>query len=443
MKHLAGRMIAGISIVICVAVVGTGLLAGTRLSANQAQLPADTPAASSASTPQVPDQYRALYNGLKANLDAATAQLDKLDHGQKYPVTYAAELLTANNNVGTALLTSRAMSVSIKYLDGLQRLGVQGVTLNVAYPVFTPSFPNYSKYVSFYKNIVAQIRKRGMKLDVEAHVIFAKPPFSKITVDYSRITFAQFESALHQMDQAIIDQLHPDYMSILSEPDTLARLTPYSQLKDPAQTTKFVQYLLKGLKRGKTKVGAGTGSWLPPTYSTAFAEQTSLDYIGIHFYPISQRVINNAIAMVNVAKKNHKGVVVDEAWLYKTLRGSNSAAMGSNSAASGQGQTNVASAPDIFRLDNFSFWQPLDQEFLALMVKFARVEGVEYLSPFWSSNFFGYVNYDSSTSNLSYRALSSAHTQATLQNLSAGKVSSTGTDYHQLISKNTTKQKSQ
>jgi hypothetical protein len=434
MDHRTRWTVAGVSIVMCCAIVGAGLPAGMRFATNRAQLEVQASAASGATTPQVPDQYRDLYNGLKAQLDAANAQLNKLDHGQTYPITFGAELQTANSNLGARLIDSRMTPVNNQYLDGLKRLGVQGVTIDVAYPVFTPNYPDYSKYLSYYKDVVAQIRKRGMKLDVEAHVIFTNTPFSSIKVDYSHMTFTQYESALHQMDQTIIDQLHPDYMSILSEPDTMAQLTPYTQLKDPAQATQFVQTLLKGLKRGKTKVGAGTGTWSPPTYATDIATQTSVDYISIHIYPVNQTVMSNTLAMINVAKKNHKRVVLDEAWLYKNLPGS-------TISATVQGQTSVAAAPSIYRLDNYSFWQPLDQEFLSMVVKLARVEGIDYISPFWSGFFFSYVDYDSNTSNLPYRTLSSTNTRATLQNLNGHKVSPTGTYYHQLIIKNTPKQK--
>jgi len=66
-----------------------------------------------------------------------------------YPVVFAAELLPANDNRGTDLLKPQALQSTVMYLDRLQELGVQAVTLPIGYPLYTPNFPHYQDYVQF------------------------------------------------------------------------------------------------------------------------------------------------------------------------------------------------------------------------------------------------------------------------------------------------------
>src|SRR5581483_7685331 len=130
-------------------------------------------------------------------------------------------------------LIPSALPSTILYLNGLKRLGIKGVTVALQYPLFTPSFPNYDQYLAFYKQVAAQVRKLHMKLEIEAHLLFANTPFSSLTFDWSKLSYSQFESGFRQMQQTIIDQLHPDFLSILGEPDTAAKLTGFSQFNDP------------------------------------------------------------------------------------------------------------------------------------------------------------------------------------------------------------------
>jgi hypothetical protein len=93
----------------------------------------------------------------------------------------------------------------------------------------------------------------------------------------------------------------------------------------------------------------------------------------------------------------------------------------------------VASAPEIFRRDTFSFWAPLDQKFLAAIAKSARVAQIDYISPFWTQYFFGYVDYTSSNANLPFKELAAMVNQVAYSNILADQFSSTGEFYRQII----------
>lgn len=368
-------------------------------------------------TPQVPQEYQELYSTLKTSLDSFSANLTASSPSEVGSLILGAELLPANSNRGEALLASDTMKSVTLYLDRLKELGVSGVTFPVGYPLYTPSFPRYSDYVQFYKDVVQEVRKRGMVVEIESSVLFANSPFSPITFDYSKLTFQQFEAQRKQMISAIIQDLQPDYLDLGSEPGTQYALTGYSEFNSPDSYTAYVNYILDGLNRGSTKLGAGSGTWNGPEYVENLAGDSNLDFIALHVYPVVGPCLQRILTFANIAKQHGKRVVMDEAWLYKvgTLK-----------------TTSIAANTDIFRNDAFSFWAPLDQEFLVSMVTAAKTAGIDYISPFWSTLFFSYIDYDSTTAALSYGDVTVALNRAASQNILNDQFSSTGLFYKQL-----------
>lgn len=149
-------------------------------------------------------------------------------------------------------------------------------------------------------------------------------------------------------------------------------------------------------------------------YVRELASKTNLDSIYIHVYPITGNYLQNIFAISAIAKQYGKRILLDEAWLYKVDKPS----------ANG-----VAASPDIFRRDAFSFWAPLDQKFLAAIVKSAQIANIDYVSPFWTEFFFGYVDYSSTTASLPFSELSSLANQAASKNILEDQFTSTGKFY--------------
>lgn len=369
----------------------------------------------------VPAEYAKLYSTLKLNLDQFDDYLNsRTANGTNSPL-FAAELLQANDNRGTELLNPNVMQSVRVYLDRLQELGVQGVTFPIGYPLYTPTFPHYQDYVQFYRQVVQEVRKRGMTIDIESAAIFANTPFSPFKLDYSNLTFEQFKIERKLMIQTIIQDLHPDYLNLGSEPDTEAQLLRIKELNEPNKYTEYINYLITGLDRGTTKVGSGIGTWGDLAYVTDLVN-TSIDSIHIHVYPITSRFLQNLFTISEIAKEHGKRVILDEAWLYKT------------DIASANG---VAASSDIFRRDLFSFFAPLDQQFLATLVKAAQLANIDYVSPFWTQLFFGYSDYDQNTAQMSYGQLVSMTNQIASQNIVSDQFSQTGLTYKALISQQT------
>ena len=369
-----------------------------------------------AQTAQVPPEYQQLYLTLKSSLEDFNATLTSMGPATGSPI-FGAELLPANGNRGAALLSPNTMQAVTLYLDRLKELGVGGVTFPVGFPLYTPSFPDYSAYVQFYKQVVQEVRKRGMAVEIESSVLFANSAFSPIIFDYSKLTFQQFELQRKEMVSALIQDLQPDYLDLGAEPDTQYKLTGFTEFNSPESYTAYVNYILDGLNRGNTKLGAGSGTWVGDAYVQSLAMNTSLDFIALHVYPVIGPTLQRLLTFSNIAKQYGKRIVLDEAWLYK---------LGTLQAQS------IASNTDVFRIDAFSFWAPLDQEFLSAIVNAARLEGIDYISPFWTMQLFGYVDYTSNTAALSYQDLATALVRVASQNILNNQFSSTGTFYGQL-----------
>jgi len=312
------------------------------------------------------------------------------------------------------------MSAVRLYLDRLKELGVDGVTIPIGYPLYTPGFPRYDAYVQFYKQVAQEVRKRGMTLAVESSVIFANTEFSSIQLDYSGLTFEKFEAERKEMVARIIEDTRPDYLNLGAEPDTQFELLHFEELANPAEYSEYVNHLLDGLDRGSTKIGAGIGSWGNLDYARRLADGTTLDSIHLHVYPIYKDFLEKILTISEIARQHGKRIVLDEAWLLKA-----------DKPPTGIGS--VAASPEHFRRDAFSFWAPLDQKFLTVIAKIAKLAQIEYISPFWTQLFFAYIDYNSSNAHLSYRETSELVNRAASANLVGGSFSSTGEAYRKLV----------
>ncbi len=376
--------------------------------------PTSAPRSAPTSAP-VPPEFQSLYNELDAALTAFDKSFDAL--GAPYPVTFAAELLPANGNRGTELFNPTNLQATRLWLDRLQAIGVQGVTIAIKYPMLTPDFPNSAKYLEYFQNVANEVRQRGMKMDVEVGVIFP-PPFSALNVNYKAMTFEQFKVTNKQMVATIINEIKPDYLNLGAEPDTEARITGWGEFNTPQVYTDLINYTLKDLNRGNTKIGAGIGTWGNLDFVKSYAANTSLDFIAIHIYPVTGKALPTAVAAVDLAHQSGKRVILDEAWLYKT--------------SANDPPVSIAANADIFRRDAYSFWAPLDQKFFALIAKLARAKNIEYVSVFWAQYFYAYLDYDPKYQSLPYTEVMAQLNTLAAPNLLAGKLSSTGEFYKRL-----------
>ncbi len=374
---------------------------------------------SSAAPVTVPATYQGLYDRLNQYLDEDLAAVKPDPAAGQRNTIFAAELIVANANRGEELLRPETIQAVTLFLDRLQALGVRGVKNPIPFPLLTPDFPRSQEYLEFYRSVGKEIRARGMTWTVQAGILFTNTPFSPIDYDFSQLTFEQYKREDRAMIETILRELQPDYLVIMGEPDTQANLTGWQEFNDPQKGLELVNHILDGLDRDQTKICAGTGSWTPPGYAQALSEQTSLDCISIHIYPVNPQFIQNALTMAENARVNDKSVIVPESWLYKVDQPG--------------GGENVAATADIFKLDAFSFFAPLDQKFIQMMVDFADKAEVDFVSFFWSQFLFSYIDYQPGMENASYPSLNEKANLAAYKALSSGSFSSTGLYYQSLI----------
>jgi hypothetical protein len=369
-----------------------------------------------AQTP-VPPLYQPLYDEIAGKLDAFDGYLNSLPNEKENKITFGAELLPANGHQGDKLLTRENYDGTLLYLDALQSMGVQGVKISINYPLLAPDFPNSDGYLEYYKNICQELRKRNMTILVAIGNLFPDASFTDLKVSFANLTFDEYRQTKRQIAERIINEIHPDYLTLANEPSTEA-MTTGLKVTVP-EFTQTVNYVLNGLDRKGVLIGAGAGSWNKIDYVKSLARDTDIDYIDIHIYPTNY--LEQALTMADIAHAGNKRLIIGEAWTYKAY----------DSELGDLG--NIATQADIFGRDVYSFWEPLDSRFLSIIVKLANYEDYEFISPFWSKYFFGYLDYETTPENLSYRQLPQLSNQQAVQNMMSHKLTGTGLTYEKLI----------
>jgi len=339
----------------------------------------------------VPAAYAALYNSLERSLDEQLRiESSAGTKPDQHSPLLCTDLLVANSNRGEALLTPETMPAVITTLHSFHKLGVDCVKFALQYPLLTPDFPRNDEYLTFYRQVVTKAHKLGIKVMPHVSVIFADTPFSPFQGIYRDLTIEKFKADYRLMVMRVARELKPDYIDMLTEPDTHAKLTGLRELNTPAVIAEVVQNSLQGWDHKGILCGAGSGSWSSLDFARSLAAIPELDYLAIHVYPVNAKFMDNARQMARIARAAGKQCCIDESWLYKTEH---------------LGSENVAAAAEVFRKDAFSFWQPLDCKFMMLMFDLASHEQVSLLSFYWSSYFYDNLDYTAELDRISYHEL--------------------------------------
>jgi len=246
---------------------------------------------------------------------------------------------------------------------------------------------------------------------------------------YTTLSADQFIAGRATQVATIVRDIKPDLLNVGSEPDTEYRLTGQAFLRSPTSFAGMVRTFTEQLAAaGLTEVPivAGSGTWMyqADSYVDALCAIDGLWGIDLHLYPVNLNFLDQALALADLAHAHGKHVTMLEAWLQKE-RDSELSTM------------DPAVDPTVYARDTYSFWAPLDQEFLALLAKLAQVERMDYVSPFWSRYFFAYLDYDmvmQTSPPLTAAQVVTLATTAEAQALVAGEYTSTGLAYGALVS---------
>jgi hypothetical protein len=192
----------------------------------------------------------------------------------------------------------------------------------------------------------------------------------------------------------------------------------YPEIGTPQGWGMYINSLLTGLKKGTTKINVGIGSWDPISYLYATLNDSAVDAIDIHVYPVYGEYLSILTQIGKLSQEYNKPIVIDEMWLHKTTMN--------------EGH-NFATDAKISARNMYAFWIPLDEKFLQVMATYSQVYNVAYLSPFEATFFFAYLNYAYNSANVPYYEARQVAAQAAAYNIANGFISPLGCYYHSLI----------
>jgi len=121
--------------------------------------------------------------------------------------------------------------------------------------------------------------------------------------------------------------------------------------------------------------------------------------------------------VAKMAQSHHKSVSIGEAWLYKVS----------------ERELGNISPVKAFARDVYSFWQPLDDMFLEIIVGLSRHVDAEFCSFFWMKYLYGYLDYDTSTKNLRPQQLITKIDSVAGRRILGNTLSGTGNRFKTLI----------
>jgi hypothetical protein len=406
--------------------------------------------------------YQPLYTQLQGYISTANGSINTQWDGSNYPVKYSAELLNADANAGTGILQSSTQQLMMDELDGEKSMGVQAITVQIGFPIFEESFyvasgesalqaqNSVQTWLSYYQSVAQAIHARGLKMIVESNPLlstFISGQSSFNPGDYFKsIDFATYKTKRSQHNVIVAQQIKPDYLLLQTEPDTDAANDFRSELNDPSQDVPMInQFVLDLENAGITglhstiQLGAGAGAWQSEwqQYISGFAAITGLDKLDTHIYNLPPGInqigeIQVAIKVADMARAAGKGVSMSEFWAHKSI---------TVNPYTGTGDPII----DVRARDLFSFWSPLDNQFLTMMSNLANFKHFDYISAFGWYTWFSLIDYNSLTTTPIYPATSASQNssvdasimtkqnQMAAQALASHQISPTGQAYQSVI----------
>jgi len=378
-----------------------------------------------------PATLSATCNQLQADLDSFNATVTAGWNGVKSPVAFGAEVTTADCNRGPAtLLAPGAFAQVLAQLNAFALVGVQSVTTCIGFPILYQPFyqyngdpQDYAPMLAFYQNFVSEAHKRGLKVVIETSVMFPSIATDlPLAQYYATLSTAQVTAGRGQNALTIAQQVQPDWLNLGSEPDTQAALLGLSAEYTPQQYATEIATITSQLRgagiNGKPSIGAGIGNW--QTNGSAYLQAllgAGTDYIDLHVYSANLNLLPLLVTYLDTARAAGKGVAISEAWLKKVT---DSQMQGSEFA--------IIQALSGDPYDNFSFWEPLDSEYLGALVKLAYWKNLYFLSPFSNDWFFAYLDYNQYGNGATAQQTTAINAAASAA-MRAGQLSSVGQAY--------------
>jgi len=385
----------------------------------------------------IPAQYQSLYNQLQGYITADLNQINSAWNGSSYPVNYSAELLTADANAGPGILQPADQEMMAEELNAEASMGVKAITVQIGFPIFDPNFYELSgqnaaqaqqtvqNWISYYQGVAQAIHSRGLKMIVESNPLLSYYISSDSSFNpgdyFKSLDFVTYEQLRSQHNIIVAEQIKPDYLLLQTEPDTDSVNDFRTELNNPSQDVAMISKFVNDLQNAgiaglhtSIQLGSGAGAWQPSwqSYISGLCAIPGLDKIDTHIYNLQPNV--NQIGEIAVAEKiadiahsAGKGASISEFWAHKSDVLPQLTGGGSDPLA------------DIRARDMFSFWAPLDEQFLNLMGDLANYKHFDYISGFGFYNWFALTDYNSVQNPPVYPAANSTQNEVSDEQVTA------------------------
>jgi hypothetical protein len=364
----------------------------------------------------VPPTYQSLYQGIESNMSTDFALINAQWAGTKYPVKYSSSLMSADENAGLRTSFTNLTAVN-QELDGLQALGINAALVEVGFPIFDQNFWEFigqsasqahqtvQNYLTFYELVAQDVHGRKgsngkpMILIVEANpLLTVDDPADSLNASgyYQSLSFETYEERRSANTVTIAQNLKPDFLTIQSEPDTDANNCYRPELNTPATDVAMVQSIANNLAAADVpglhttiKVDSGMGAWQEnwqeylgsPGAGSGLLGISELDDIDNHvLYLTGQassglaRELGTSMQMIQMAQAAGKTASIGQYWAHKSLLAN---------------EDNL----DVLVRDTFSFWAPLDQQFIPIIFQLANRGSLQFLSSINDGQFWAYEPY--------------------------------------------------
>lgn len=342
----------------------------------------------------IPEQYRPLYRTLQESL-REISQAYPLQQNLPRPVV--CPNLCPAASVWNPWESEQQWQDVLATLEAFKRLGASGVLLQIVAPDLADG--NTERVIEFYQRLAAEVRARGMTVYVEHFVNTpfkangsrargGKPATSRELKDDPEGR-AEFLKVLEQEVTLIYKEIKPDYLSILTEPELAIHQQLHLTFSAAALGNWASEVAARLKKTGSspnTLLGAGGLIFEPEEFFLTVAKSRSVDYLDMHLYVIKMRgedQLAKLSALIRKVRETRPDMqcTIGEAWLFK------------------QGKDGPkATVQEIFARDNFSFWSPLDTDFLKLLIGVAQKERIAVIVPYFSQYLFSYYTFGDSES---------------------------------------------
>jgi len=381
----------------------------------------------------VPAAFQSTYGELQASIGSFQATVSASWNGKSSNVLWSSEVLAANANNGLPVLNNSANALA--QINMYKAMGARAVTVNMAFPIVTQDYytfngdpQDYASMVAFYANLATQIHQLGLKMIVEAALVYPGLSGMNVAAYYASLTDAQFIAERANNALTIAQQVGPDYINLNSEPDT-DLINSGGKTNEYGSASGYVamnRANISTLRSAgvKTPLGVGIGSWLhgnsggAGAWVAALVSIPGLSFFDIHVYPVIDNFLQYLITYTSQAQAAGLPVGIAQTWVNK------------ESAAEWAAQS--PSQTDVYARNAYSFWTPIDQAYLTSLVDFANWKGLLYISPFWTQCFYAYLDYEQ-VSSLTPAQVQTMQYAAAATALGAHQTSITALTYSNLI----------